>query len=40
MVSRRPSADDVVADYRIPAGSLVLVSSYVTHRDPGLWESP
>lgn len=40
MVSRRPLADDVVAGYRIPAGSLVLVSPYVTHRDPDLWDAP
>lgn len=40
MISRRPLADDVVEGYCIPAGSLVLVSPYVTHRDPDLWDAP
>jgi cytochrome P450 len=32
--------DDVIAGYRIPANALVIVSPYVMHRLPGLWEDP
>jgi cytochrome P450 len=31
---------DVIAGYRIPAGSSVFVSPYVTHRHPDCWKSP
>jgi long-subunit acyl-CoA synthetase (AMP-forming)/cytochrome P450 len=39
-LSRRTLADDEIGGYRIPAGAVVLVSPYVTHRRPELWESP
>jgi cytochrome P450 len=39
-ISRRPIEDDEIAGYRIPAGSTVLVSPYVTHRNPRFWEVP
>ena len=39
-ISRRPVEDDVVGGYRIPADSTVLVSPYVTHRNPRLWDNP
>ena len=39
-VQRVPTEDDVVAGYRVPAGSLVFVSIWSTHRDPGVWENP
>lgn len=40
LISRTPVADDVVAGYRIPKGSMVLLSSYVTHRHPDFWDNP
>jgi cytochrome P450 len=40
MIERRAAADDVVGGYRIPAGSVVLMSPYITHRHPGLWPNP
>jgi cytochrome P450 len=32
--------DDVVAGYPIPAGAIVLLSPYVTHRHPAIWNAP
>jgi cytochrome P450 len=40
LISRTPIADDVVGGYRIPAGSMVLLSSFVSHRHPAFWEDP
>jgi cytochrome P450 len=40
MMSRGVVADDAVDGYRIPAGSVVLVSQYVTHRHPEFWPNP
>jgi cytochrome P450 len=40
VVERTPLADDVIGGYRIPAGSSVYLSSYVTHRHPDFWENP
>jgi cytochrome P450 len=40
VISRRPLKDDEVGGYRIPAGSTVLISPYVTHRNPRYWDSP
>jgi cytochrome P450 len=39
-IPRRPLADDEIRGYRIPAGSTVLVSPYVTHRHPDFWDNP
>jgi cytochrome P450 len=39
-VQRVPVRDDVVCGYRLPAGTLVFVSIWSTHRDPGVWENP
>jgi cytochrome P450 len=39
-VQRVPLEDDVVGGYRIPAGTLVFVSIWSTHRDPTVWENP
>jgi cytochrome P450 len=39
-VQRVPITDDVVGGYRLPAGTLVFVSIWSTHRDPGIWENP
>jgi cytochrome P450 len=40
IVPRRVVATDEVGGFRVPAGSTVLVSPYVTHRHPGFWEAP
>lgn len=39
-MSRSPAEEDQVQGYRLPAGAYVLVSPWVTHRHPGLWENP
>jgi cytochrome P450 len=39
-ISRRAIEDDEVGGYRIPAGTTVLISPYVTHRNPRYWENP
>ena len=39
-VQRVPIEDDVVGGYRLPAGTLVFVSIWSTHRDPNVWENP
>jgi cytochrome P450 len=33
-------ADDEVCGVRIPAGSMVGISPYTLHRNPGLWPDP
>lgn len=38
--ARTPVRDDVIHGYHIPAKSLVVISPYVTHRLPSLWENP
>jgi len=40
MIGRCAAADDVIDGYRIPAGTYVFISPYVTHRHPRLWENP
>jgi cytochrome P450 len=40
VVTRSATADDEIGGFTIPAGSPVLVSPYVTHHDPALWEDP
>jgi cytochrome P450 len=40
VVTRSVTADDEVDGFHIPAGSLAIVSPYVTHRDPALWPNP
>lgn len=40
VMSRSPTADDTLRGYRVPAGSVVLISPYVTHRHPDFWENP
>jgi cytochrome P450 len=37
---RQAIEDDVLGGYHIPAGSMVDISQYVTHRRPDLWEDP
>jgi cytochrome P450 len=38
--SRATIGDDLIAGYRIPAGSLIVLSPYVTHRHPEFWDNP
>ena len=39
-IGRQAIADDVVAGWRVPAGSLVSLAPWVTHRHPTLWDEP
>jgi len=40
VISRVPLADDAVDGFRLPAGEVVFLSPYVTHRHPAFWENP
>ena len=40
LISRRGAAADVISGYRIPPRSIVVVSPWVTHRNPSLWAEP
>ena len=40
VVGRSPSEDDEIGGYRIPKGSLVFLSQWVTHRHPEFWSDP
>jgi cytochrome P450 len=40
VVDRNTVADDVIGDYRIAKGTLVMMSQYVTHRHPAFWPDP
>lgn len=40
LLSRKVLEDDLVGGFRIPAGSSVDISAYVTHRHPAFWEDP
>ena len=40
VISRCAIEDDVIGGCRIPAGAIVLVSPYVTHRHPRFWANP
>ena len=37
---RKAIADDEIGGYSIPANSIIVLSPYVTHRHPALWEHP
>lgn len=39
-VGRLSLEEHVLGEYRLPEKSLVLLSMYVTHRDPRFWEDP
>jgi cytochrome P450 len=39
-IGRQIPEEEVIDGYRIPAGADVLVSPWVTHRDPRIWEQP
>ncbi len=40
VVLRSPIRDDKIRGYRVPAGSTIILSPYVTHRHPEFWENP
>jgi cytochrome P450 len=40
MLTRTPVEDDELSGYRIGAGSILMFSSYVTHRRPDFWPNP
>lgn len=40
IITRRALADDQLGRYRVPAGALVVLSPYVTHRLPAYWTAP
>jgi len=40
LFSRTPVEDDVIAGHRIPAGAMVLLSPFVTHRNQEAWPNP
>lgn len=40
LITRRALENDVVGGYLIPAGALVAISPYVTHRHPAFWDAP
>ena len=39
-ISRRALGDDEIGGYHIPAGSIVAMSPYTTHRHPAFWPDP
>lgn len=39
-ISRRALGDDEIGGYHIPAGSVVAMSPYTTHRHPAFWPDP
>ena len=40
LLSRRAIRDDQIGPYRVPAGTALFLSPFVTHRRPDLWENP
>jgi cytochrome P450 len=40
VIPRDAVKDDEIGGYRIPAGSTILLSPYLTHRHPGFWDNP
>jgi cytochrome P450 len=40
LFARQAVADDEVMGYHVPAGALVALSPYATHRHPAFWEDP
>jgi cytochrome P450 len=40
IVSRMPIADDAIGGYAVPAGTSIIISSYLTHRHPDFWDNP
>ena len=40
MFARTPVEDDVIGGYPVPAGSMIMLSPFVTHRLPQVWDEP
>ena len=40
VIDRNAIGEDVIGDYRICPGTLVMLSQYVTHRHPAFWPEP
>lgn len=40
LMSRMPTGDDEIGGYHIPAGSQILISSYVSHHHTDFWDNP
>jgi len=40
LITRKAVANDVVAGYVVPAGSLIIISPYIVHRAPEAWAAP
>ena len=40
VIPRDAIKDDEIGGHRIPAGSTILLSPYITHRHPACWENP
>jgi cytochrome P450 len=40
MIARRSVEEDVLSGFKIPAGTFVFMSPYLTHRHPAFWPNP
>ncbi len=40
IMARDPLADDEIDGFHIPAGSMVTITPYITHRHPEFWHNP
>ena len=40
VITRRATADDVLGGFVLPAGTMVIISPWVRHRDPSAWPDP
>lgn len=40
VITRRATADDVLGGHVLPAGTMVIISPWVRHRDPSVWPDP
>jgi len=40
VIGRRAARDTTLGPWSVPAGSILIASQYVTHRDPALWGDP
>lgn len=40
LTERKALGEDELGGYRIPAGTTLAITQYVTHRHPGFWENP
>ena len=40
LISRTPVEDDSIDGFAMPAGSMVLISPFITHRHPAFWDDP